>query len=132
MSKNSSVALPEGADLGAVVELAKQQLQSQGFEATGVVSGNNCATLTVQKDRDGIKNIIGLGVECRATLTVMNGNTMTINVESEWGNKILALALGWFLCLVPFITGIVGCSNQSGLPNKVIQAVQSAAVSAQN
>ncbi len=130
MSKNVTIALAADKDLNKVIELAKQQLQSQGYEAVGTVMSNNMATLTVQKDRDGIKNIIGLGVESKATITVMGNNTATVNVESEWGNKILACAVGWFVCFVPFITGLVGCSSQSGLQNKLIQALQSAVATA--
>lgn len=130
MSKNVTIAMAADKDLNQIIELAKQQLQSQGYEAVGAVMSNNMATLTVQKDRDGIKNIIGLGIESKATITVMGNNTATVNVESEWGNKILACAVGWFVCFVPFFTGLVGCSSQSGLQNKLIQALQSAVATA--
>lgn len=129
MSKTSTITLTENYDLKAILKLAEQQLQAQGYEVNSAVMGPKSGTITVSKDRDGVKNLIGMGVECRATISAIGENSMTINVESEWGNKILALAIGWILCWVPFITGIIGCSNQSSLPNKVITAIQSAAAS---
>ena len=129
MAKSTTVVLQPGYNMQAIVKMAEQQFVSQGYEVNSAVMGPQSATITILKDRDGIKNIAGLGVECKATLTVMGENTMMVNVESEWGNKILALALGWWLCLIPFITGLIGCSNQSGLPNKVISTIQAAAAS---
>lgn len=130
MAKTINLPLADGATLEAITKAAEQQLQAQGFEVTTTVMGTASSVINVKKDRDGIKNIIGLGIECQATLTVMGNNMVTVNIESEWGNKILALALGWILCWVPFITGIVGCVNQSGLPNKVTASLQAAAASA--
>lgn len=127
MAKTSTIALAPGADIGYILKAAEQQLQAQGYEASSLVMGPGSGSLTVRKDRDGIKNLAGMGVECQTTVTVVNPGTLTVNVESEWGNKILALALGWILCWIPFVTGIIGCVSQSELPNKIIAALQSAA-----
>lgn len=132
MSKTSTIALAPGADIGYILKAAEQQLQAQGYEASSMVMGPGSGSLTVRKDRDGIKNLAGMGVECQATVTAINPGTLTVNVESEWTNKILALALGWILCWVPFVTGIIGCVSQSELPNKLIAALQSAAAGGMN
>ncbi len=129
MGKSITVGLNPGYDLGAILAAADQQLKAQGYETTLTIMNQNCAALVVKKDRDGIKNIIGMGVECQVNINIFNGNTMTVNIESEWTNKIIAVAVGWFLCLIPFITGIIGCSNQSSLPNKIGQVIQSSAAS---
>lgn len=127
MGKSITLGLNPGYDLGYILSAADQQLKAQGYETILTVMNQNSATMVVKKDRDGIKNIIGMGVECQVNITVINGNTMTINIESEWTNKIIAIAVGWFFCLIPFITGIIGCSTQSSLPNKISQTIQSAA-----
>ena len=69
---------------------------------------------------------MGLGVECSVTLTVMNGSALMVNIESVWTNKIVALIIGWFLCWIPCVTGIIGCLSQSELPKKIQMALQMA------
>lgn len=114
-----------------VTNAAAEALKAQGYDCTPVILNDTLANMTVKVDRDGIKNIIGLGLECKVTLTLMN-DTLNVSVEDEWSNKIIAIALGWFVCLIPFITGIVGCINQSGLSKKIFDAIQMAAASQQN
>lgn len=129
MGKSITVGLKPGYDLGHILSTAEQQLKSQGYETALAVTNQNNANMVVKKDRDGIKNIIGMGVECQVNITVISENTMTVNIESEWTNKIIAIALGWFCCLIPLITGILGCSTQSSLPNKISQTIQLSAAS---
>ena len=126
MAVQKNFAFNPGADISEVVNAASQALSGQGYEVQAQVMSPTAATMVVKKDRDGFKNIIGLGVECRLNLSVVNGNQLVVYVDSEWTNKIIAIAVGWFLCWIVFITGIVGAVNQSGLPEKVSNAVMMA------
>ena len=133
MGKSITLALNPDYDLATVFSAADQLLKSQGYETVLTIMNQNSASLIVKKDRDGFKNFIGLGIECQVNATVFNGNTMTVNIESEWTNKIIAIAIGvlfgwWLLPFAMLITGIIGASNQSSLPNKIIQVIQSAVV----
>lgn len=123
MAVQKTFALNPGADIAEIVNTASQSLSGQGYEVQAQVMSPAAASIIVKKDRDGIKNFAGLGVECRISLSIMNGTQLVINIENEWTNKIIAVALGWFLCWVVFITGIVGAVNQSGLPEKVSSAI---------
>ena len=126
-------ALNPGTDISAVVDAASQALSGQGYEVQTQVMSPAAAAMTVSKDRsDGFKNFVGLGIECRANLSVLNGNQLTVAIDSEWTNKIIAIALGWFLCWIVFITGIVGAINQNGLPEKVANAIMMATAQAGN
>lgn len=127
MSKTSTFMVSENTNLVMMLQMVEQQLRGQGFDVNVIMMNPNCATVTVGKDRSGIQNVIGLGIECRATISMMPNNAVTVNIDSEWSNKIIAMAVGWFVCLIPFITGIVGCVNQNSLPDKVMAAVQTAA-----
>lgn len=124
MSKSITCPISENFNMAIALETAKAQLQAQGFEVTAMPLGDKGGTINVSKDNDGIKKFIGLGVECTVTLTVMNGGSLVVNIESTWTNKIIALCVGWFLCWIPIITGIVGCVNQSDLPKKITTVVQ--------
>lgn len=131
MAKTTIVPLKSGTGIAGVTNAAAEALRAQGFECTPIILNDTLANLNVKIDRDGIKNIIGLGLESKVTLTLMN-DSLNVSVEDEWSNKIIAIALGWFVCLVPFITGIVGCVNQSGLSKKIFDAIQLAAASQQD
>ncbi len=129
MSAQKMFNLNPGADLAAIVNLAAQNLSTQGYEVQAQPMSPTSATMVIKKDRDGFKNIIGLGVECRLTLAVINGTQLSVTIDSEWTNKIIAIAVGWFLCWIVMVTGVVGCVNQNGLPEKVSNAIMAAAAS---
>ena len=131
MSTTKTFVIKEGVQLGQILSAAEQNLNAQGYSVQVVPMNDATATLNVSKDYDGIKKLIGLGVSCTATVSIQNGTTLMVNIDSDWTNKIIALAIGWFFCLIPFITGIVGCSNQSSLPNKISDAVMIASSNTQ-
>ncbi len=124
-----TIPLNPEVPLETVLHQAEQLLQQQGYLTQVQIMNESMATLNVLKDRDGLKNIIGLGVEVHANISVVN-NVMQISIENEWTNKIVAIAVGWFCCLIPFITGIVGCVNQNELGTKVANNLQLAATGA--
>lgn len=122
MATTKTIRLNPGTSLASLIDIAAQNLSMQGFDVKSQVMGPCAAEIIVTKDREGIKNsLLGLGVECRAAITVSD-DLLTLSIGSEWTNKIVALVIGWFLCWIPIITGIVGLVNQSGLPDKIITA----------
>lgn len=133
MSKIRTIALNNNANLADIINVACQNLSAQGYAVQAQSLSPVNVIVTVSKDRDnGFKNFMGLGLEVKVNLTVLNGNQLTMSVDSEWTNKIVAIAVGWFLCLIPFITGLVGVLNQSSMPDKVMDVFTSAAASASN
>ncbi len=117
-----TIRLNPGTNLATLIDFAAQNLSMQGFDVKSQVMGPSAAEIIVTKDREGIKNtILGLGVECRVAITVAN-DMLTLSINSEWTNKIIAFVIGWFLCWIPTITGIVGLVNQYNLPEKIFTA----------
>lgn len=110
------------ADLFAVIKAVALTMETQGYEASVQMISPQSGVLTVKKDRDGFVNALGMGLECRVNFGAINGQ-LTVNVDSEWTNKIIAVAIGWFVCFIPVITGIVGAINQLSLPDKIFTAV---------
>lgn len=122
-----TIKLIHGTSLATIIDIATQNLSMQGYDVKSQVMGPCAAEIIVTKDREGIKNsILGLGLESRVAITVSD-NVMTLSMGSEWTNKVVALIIGWFLCWVPVITGIVGLINQSCLPDKIFTAFNLAA-----
>jgi hypothetical protein len=118
MSTIKTIKTFPGANLSALIDIASQNLAMQGFDVKSQVMGPAAAEIIVTKDRDGLKNFLGLGLECRVAITATQ-DVLTLTINSEWTNKIIALAIGWILCWVPFITGVVGTINQLTLPEKI-------------
>ena len=123
MGTTKSFPLKNGVYIGQILNIAQQNLSAQGYAVQVIPLNDFSATLIVEKDYDGFKKVIGLGVSCKATVSIQNSNMLMVNIDSEWTNKIIALAIGWFFCLIPFITGIVGAVNQNSLPDKVGNAL---------
>ena len=116
---------PEGTDLYAVIQATALAMDAQGYQTNIQMIGPSAGVLTVTKNREGFSNIIGLGLECRVNFSAINGQ-LTVNIDSEWTNKIIAMVVGWFLCLIPFITGIVGAVGQNGMPGQIETAIMMA------
>lgn len=119
------------ADLYAAIQATALAMETQGFHTNIQMIGPSSGILTVVKDREGFTNLLGLGLECRANFSSLNGQ-LTVNIDGEWTNKLIAVAVGWFVCLIPMVTGIVGAINQLTLPDKIFNAVNMAVATAQN
>ena len=119
MAGFTQIAIAPGTTIDGVLSIASQSLCNQGYEVRSQILGPSTAELFVTKDRDGIKNIVGMGVECHSTITLVAPGQLTVTTDSTWTNKIVAMAVGFFLCWIPFITGIIGCIGQSDLPKAI-------------
>lgn len=95
-----------------------EKYRIEGFNVT-VADFNNSVILTFDKNTGGINMLLGLGQGIKATCMVTNG-ALSINFsDGDWTGKIIGLLVGWFICLIPFITAIIGCVKQSQLPKKI-------------
>lgn len=119
------------ADLFAIIKAVALTMETQGYGASIQMISPQAGVLTVKKDREGLTNAIGMGIECRVNFSAVNGQ-LTVNVDSEWTNKIIAIAVGWFVCFIPVITGVVGAVNQLSLPDKIFNAVNMNVATAQS
>lgn len=95
-----------------------EKYRMEGFTVS-VAEFNNTVVLTFDKSTGGINMLLGLGLGIKATCTVVNGVLTIAFSDAEWTGKIIGLCVGWFICLVPFITAIVGCVKQSQLPKDI-------------
>ena len=118
-------------DLNSVIQAIALTMETQGFETNIQMITPQTGVLTVKKDREGFMNILGMGLECRVNFASINGQ-LSVNIDSEWTNKIIAVAVGWFVCFIPVITGIVGTVNQISLPDKIFVATNMSVGAAQS
>lgn len=123
--------LKPDADLYSIMQATALTMETQGYQTNIQMISAQSGVLTVKKDREGFTNALGLGLECRANFAAINGQ-LSVNIDGEWTNKIIAVAVGWFICFVPIITGIVGAVNQLSLPDKIFNAVNMSSSTYQN
>lgn len=131
-AKQIQIPINESFNLSEALQLAEERLTAEEYAVTASVYSPQSAKMTVSKDMNGIKQHVGMGVECEVNFTVMNATILDITINSTWSNKIIALAVGWILCWVPFVTGCIGCANQSKLPQKIEDTLKGVIVTISN
>ena len=90
----------------------------KGYTANVANMNNSCA-ITIEKGIGGINTILGMGEGIKANC-MLSGSTLSITFsDADWTGKIIALIVGWFLCLIPLVTGIIGIMNQTKLPKSI-------------
>lgn len=104
------------------IQMFAQQLaekyRMEGFAVT-VAEFNGSEIITFDKETGGINTVLGLGQGIKATCMVMNGALVIDFSDADWTGKIIGLIIGWFICLIPGITALIGAIRQSQLPKKI-------------
>ena len=130
MADNRIIPINPDSDLNKIMNQAIQNLQTQGYTVHAQMHNPSNASMTVSKDKSGINDFIGFGVECRVNIALINAGQLSVTIDSEWTNKIIAIGIGvfasWLIVGVGLIiTGIIGCVNQADLPAKIFAALNS-------
>lgn len=105
-------------DFNAFADRLAQMYAAQGF-AVSVTDINNAKVIKFEKETGGINTVLGLGVGITATCSIYNGVLQIMYTDAEWNSKIIGGLIGWFVCLVPLITAIIGAVRQSDLPKNI-------------
>ena len=113
----------ENYDVHALAFKLRDLYVSKGFTVNVLNSFPGNCTLRFEKDTGGINTVLGNGKGITVSFT-LQGNMLYINfTDPEWTSKIVAILLGWFLCLIPFITGIIGAVAQNNFPGEITQDI---------
>ena len=119
MSKNVMLNVKPEFDLCTFSQKLSDMYRAKGY-GVNPVSINGMYVFTLCKNDDGFNHWLGLGEELKVSCTVKDGIlNLTLDDSGAWTNKIIALAVGWFVCCIPLITGIMGCMRQSSLAKNV-------------
>lgn len=105
-------------DFNAFADRLAQMYAAQGF-AVSVADINSAKVIKFEKETGGINTVLGLGVGITATCSIYNGVLQIMYTDAEWNSKIIGGLIGWFVCLVPLITAIIGAVRQSDLPKNI-------------
>lgn len=118
MANNVMCNVSENFDLKQFAEKLTETYKMKGY-SVAAASMNNSSILTIEKGVGGINMILGMGEGIKATC-MLSGNTLSISFsDGDWTGKIIACAVGWFLCFIPVVTGVIGISKQTKLPKDI-------------
>ena len=119
MSKNVMLNVKPEFELGVFAQRLGDTYRAKGYDVRPLEM-NGMYILTFSKNDSGLNHWMGLGEEIKVTCSVNNGVlTLALADDGAWTGKIVALVVGWFVCCIPFITGIVGCVRQTTLTKNV-------------
>lgn len=122
MANTFMVEVGEEFDLATFGESLKSMWQAKGFDVVIAKMGKSIS-LQFDKGCGGVNMLLGLGQGITATC-MLQGNNLAVNYsDGDWTGKIVGLVVGWFLCLVPFITAIIGAVKQSSLPKEINKSI---------
>ena len=118
MADNVMINVRETFNMEAFAARLADTYRGKGY-TVNVVNMNGIFSLTFDKGTGGINTLLGMGEGIKANITWMNG-TVNINFsDAEWTVKIIGLVAGWFLCMIPFVTAIIGTTRQLSLPKSI-------------
>lgn len=118
MANTFMMNAPVNFDLRYLGQRLREIYQMKGYVVT-MAGGPTNLRIQFEKDCGGINMLLGLGKGITANCFIQNGSLVVNYSDGDWTGKIVGLLVGWFLCMVPFITAIIGCVQQSGLPGEI-------------
>lgn len=118
MANNVMFNVGANFDMSDFSEKLADMYRAKGY-AVNVAYMNGTSIITFDKNTGGINMLLGMGEGIKATCMLSN-NTLSINFsDGDWIGKIVACVVGWILCGIPVITGIIGIVKQTKLPKSI-------------
>ena len=118
MAGNLFLNVGENFDIDTFSNKLADTYRAKGY-GVNVVNMNGNYIVAIEKDLGGINTVLGLGEGIKANIIYTNGNLCINYSDEEWTSKIIGLVVGWFCCLIPFITAIIGIAKQVSLPKNI-------------
>lgn len=118
MANNVTIDVKPSFDMIRFANQLADTYRAKGYNVNISDLNGNCS-LTFEKGADGIIHILGMGEFIRANCTYNNGRLNIYFTDAAWDIKVIAMAVGFFICCVPVITGVIGTSRQILLPKNI-------------
>jgi len=118
MATNYIANVSPDFNLDAFANDLEQVYIMKGFSVR-TIKLNNGVQMVFDKNCGGINMLLGMGLGITANITVNNGVLNISYTNEEWTGKIIGLVVGWFICMIPLITAIIGAVQQMDLSKNI-------------
>ena len=125
MAEPLRISVTENFDLAELAKQISKTCEREGYTAN--FYDDDCKTsfsLKIEKDMGGFLQWIGLGQSITLNAELEGTKLVVHYTNAEWTSKIIALAIGWFILWIPFVTGLIGTFKQMNLPNAINEEVR--------
>lgn len=123
MAENFMMNVSAEFDVGLLAQKLTDTYRMKGYTANMFSLGKEY-TVKIEKGTGGINTLLGLGEAITANIS-LTGDVLTVSfIDAEWLGKIIGLVTGWFLCMIPFITAIIGTTRQLSLPKEIAKDIR--------
>ena len=124
MAENRFFQVEPNFDLDGLASKLVYEYQAEGYQVFSCKTPSGCS-ITIKKNITGIKKLLGLARVLTVNIALNNSGNMIVDFSNEeWASKVCAIALGWWIIWIPFITGIYGLVKQAELPKNIAKRIQ--------
>ena len=126
MANNFMVNVSENFDIEVLANEISEMYKGKGYNVR-VLKMKNGAKITVEKGVGGINMLLGMGEGITATCSLHGKDKDNLSVtlsDGDWTGKIIGIVAGWFLCLIPLITAVIGILRQTNLQKDLTNDIQ--------
>ncbi len=118
MLDNVTINVNFGFDIAKFAEQMADAYRAKGYDVSVHPAGDS-TIISFKKNTRGIKNVLGLGKNTKATCRVF-GEALNVSFSgAEWLWKMIAVVFGWLLLFIPVVTAAVGTAGQIKLPEQI-------------
>ena len=123
-TKNLSVPVGENFDIDRFCNRLAEEYRQKGYNVQNLATTGPIRQVVVEKDNDGIQNYLGLGTQEEINFTY-SGNTLSATFNDGCQvMRFIDIGIGWFICFIPFITGIIGFSKESKVSKELQNSIR--------
>ena len=126
MANDFMVNVDENFDLEAMANEIVERYQAKGFNVR-ILKMKKGLKITFDKKCGGINMLLGMGQGITATCMLTGKEEDMLNVtfsDGDWMGKIIGCIAGWFLCMIPLVTAVIGITKQLSLPKDIANDIQ--------
>ena len=105
------------------IDFLLDHYRKKGYNATAsaIIDGAN---VKLEKGTAFLQNVLGLKVSASFDATV-SGNELFLKFgENVWSEKVIAIVIGLFICVIPAFTGLIGAGRQAALPEDIMNMTE--------
>lgn len=125
MAENKFFQVEQDFDLEKLASKLVYDYQAEGYKVFSCKTPSGCS-ISIKKNDTGMKKLLGLSRVLTVNIAVNSAGNMIVDFSNEeWASKVCAIAFGWFILWVPFITGIYGVVKQLELQKNISAKIQS-------